>query len=73
MDNCLADREGHLQKKNTSVKDNLHKISGVDQGNAQQIIKTITYVQVVIELYFVLLIQYLLISQSDSWLNFFLK
>ena len=64
MDNCPEDREAQIS---TSVKDYLYKVSGVDQGNAQQLNKTTTYVLGLIELsHFVLFIQYLLISKSDS-------
>ena len=49
------------------MKNDLHKINGVDQGNAQQLNKITTYVLVFIELsHFILLIQYLLISKTDS-------
>ena len=37
-------------KKSTSLKDYLYKISGVDQGNSQQLNKTTTDVLVFIEL-----------------------
>ena len=71
MVNCLAEREA---QESTFVRDYFHKISGVNQGNVQQLNKTTSYVLIVVELSpFVLLIQYLLISKSDSWPNFFLK
>ena len=46
MDNCLEDREA---QKCTSVKNYLHKVSGIDQGSAQQLNKTTTYVLVFTE------------------------
>ena len=53
--------------KSTSVKDYLHKIIGVDQGNAQQLNKTTTFASVFSELSrFVLFIKYLIFIKNDS-------
>ena len=48
-------------KESATAKDYLHKISGVDQGEAQQINKTTTHVLVFTELSHFFLIQYLLV------------
>ena len=47
MVNCLSEREAH---ESTFVRDYFHKVSGVNQGNAQQFNKATSYVLVVIEL-----------------------
>ena len=49
-------------KESATAKDYLHKISGVDQGEAQQLNKTTTHVLVFTELSHFFLIQYLLVS-----------